>query len=88
MGHGLQPAAGFAPCTQIDMASTHDSGHATPQTTPTGQKRLLFMFAIPHLLFNVTPQNLWPISWLSLNHTPEVRLATARIIIHFFLSGF
>ncbi|XP_055951322.1 runt-related transcription factor 1-like [Argiope bruennichi] len=36
LGHGLQPAAGFAPCTQMDMASTHDSGHATPQTTPTG----------------------------------------------------
>ncbi|GFW85536.1 runt-related transcription factor 1 [Trichonephila clavipes] len=36
LGHGLQPATGFAPCTQMDMASAHDSGHATPQTTPTG----------------------------------------------------
>ncbi|GFT42308.1 runt-related transcription factor 1 [Nephila pilipes] len=36
LGHGLQPTTGFAPCTQMDMASAHDSGHATPQTTPTG----------------------------------------------------
>ncbi|GIX87742.1 runt-related transcription factor 1 [Caerostris extrusa] len=36
LGHGLQQAAGFAPCPQMDLAPARDSGHATPQTTPTG----------------------------------------------------
>ncbi|XP_015927588.1 uncharacterized protein [Parasteatoda tepidariorum] len=38
LGHSLQTAAGFtsAPCSQMDVTSTHDSGHVTPQTTPTG----------------------------------------------------
>ncbi|XP_054716119.1 runt-related transcription factor 3-like [Uloborus diversus] len=35
LSHGL-PNAGFPGCPQMDVTSAHDSGHATPQATPTG----------------------------------------------------
>ena len=35
LGHTLQTTA-FSTCPQIDV-SPHDSGHATPQATPTGR---------------------------------------------------